>query len=185
MEAIQTALYEDPLAIYISLGCIGTIGLIYFGFQRTFRSARPLIFTIFAAAAVFAISTLVVTEREKIVAVCDQIAAAINEDRPGDIDPFIAEDFIGPGRTTPLARRPDTGYIAQQIKIYQVTSVKYRILKLDLREGAADMRVFTNVVGGRLPITRMIWDVTWLKRSDRWLIQKIDYHVGQHSGQDR
>ncbi len=185
MEAMQTALFEDPLAIYIGLGCIAAIGLVYFGFQGTFKSARPLFFAIFAAAAVFAISTLVVTEREKIVSVCDQIAAAINEDRPGDVGRFLDENFSGPGKKTPISRKAASGHIAHQLKYYQVTSVKYKTLKLDLRSGAADMRVYTDVVSGKLPVTRLLWDVTWIKRSDRWLIQKVDCGLGQYSAQDR
>jgi len=185
METIQTALYEDPLVIYIGLGCIGALGLICFGFKRTFKSARPLFLAILAAAAVFAISTLVVTEREQIVAVCDQIALAINDDRPGDVEPFIDETFIGLGKKMPISKKAAAGHIASQIKSYQITGVKYKILKLDILEGAADMQVRTDFVSGKLPIRRLEWDVTWIKRSDKWLIQKVNSRLGLYSAQGR
>ena len=78
MEALQTALFENPLGIYIALAIVAVLGLISYQNWRTFKSAWLTIVALIAGATVFTVSTLVVTDREKIRAACDEIAKALN-----------------------------------------------------------------------------------------------------------
>ncbi|MBT3200110.1 MAG: hypothetical protein HN350_09355 [Phycisphaerales bacterium] len=171
MESIQTALFEEPLTIYIVLGIIAIVGLVIFRRQRTRKSARTLLFALASAAVVFAISTLVVTDREQIRAAVDEIGLAINSDNVQAVERFIDDDFSA---TSPYSTRAKAiHWIKRNIKQYEITNVTLKILSLDITNDQAEMQIISDVNTKTIPLMRFPWDVKWTKRSGQWRILNV------------
>jgi len=185
MEAIETAFFEDPTPIYIALASIAVLGLVVFAFQGKFKSAWPTYLAIAAGIAVFAISESVVTQRERIVEVCDKIAAAVNNQAVEDIGPFLDKDFIGPEKGKTQGRQKALRLFAEQLKYYQVKSASYKILELEIDRDIAKMLVQTDIRSEVIPLMRVQWDVTWIKQADQWLVQKACARLGEYSSPNR
>ena len=144
MESIQTALFEEPLVIYIILGIIAIVGLVIFKKQRTRKSARTLLLALASGAAVFAISTLVVTDREQIYAATDEIALAINSDNIQSVERFIDDDFAAKG---PYATRAKAiRWIKHNIKQFEITNVTLTIISLDIPSDQAEMQIISDII---------------------------------------
>jgi hypothetical protein len=168
MEALQTVLFENPLGIYIALAVFGALGLVSYQNLRTIRSARPTTFALVAAAAVFAISTLVVTDREAILAKSDDIAIAINTGDLIALEFSLADDFAGPDKYP--TRKKAISWLAKNIEKYEITSVKFKVLDLEVRDDLATMSLQTDVSSELVSPMRLNWLVVWAKRSAGWVV---------------
>lgn len=172
MEALKTALFENPLGIYIALAIVGASGLVSYQTWRTLRSTWPTAVALVAGAMVFAVSTLVVTDREKIRATCDEIAEAISSRNTVVVEFFLDKDFAGwrQARTRKKAIRWITGNLEE----YRVTSVEFKILDLNVRDDLATMLVRSDITSETFPAMRLNWRVVWIKRSTGWLVYKVN-----------
>ena len=171
MEALKIALFENPLGIYIALAMIGALGLVSYQNWRTFKSAWPTVVALVVGAAVFTISTLVVTDREQIRAACEKIANATSSRNTVIVEFLLDKDFTGLSETqTPgnAIRRLDS-----ELKTYRVTDVRYKILELNVRNDMATMLVRSDITSETVPAMRMNWRIIWIKRSTGWLVYKV------------
>jgi len=169
MEAVETALFENPTAIYVILGFFAVVGLINFGFKGTARSACLVYIAILAGAAVWGISTWVVTDREQIRAACGQIAEAVPKGDMSAFEQFLDAEFVGPRERS---RKQAIDWLTKQMKETAVTSVRYRMLELEIDAGRAETQIRTDIVTNPPPGVRMEWEATWIKRPDGWRILK-------------
>jgi hypothetical protein len=171
MESLQTALFEDPTGIYISLAIVAAVGLVGYKSWGTFKSLCPTLMALSAGGMVFAISTLVVTDREKILAASDAIALAINSNDMAGLELFLDEQFIGP----PVCetRTQAMQLIARTIKEHKITSVKFNVLELNPRDDLASMLLGTDIASDNFPLVRLHWRIVWAKRSIGWRIYKV------------
>ena len=160
MEALQTALFEDPLGIYIALSIVAVLGLVSFLTWRTLKSAWPAAAALLAGAAVFAISTLVVTDREQIRTNCDEMIKAVNSRNMLIVEHFLDKDFAGQGRYE--TRKQAIARLARDLKEYGITGVKHRILDLNVRDDLATMAVCSDITSKRIPAMRLHWSVIWI-----------------------
>jgi hypothetical protein len=170
MEALKTALFENPLGIYIALAVFGALGLVSYQNWRTFRAAWPTTFALIAAAVVFSISSMVVTDREAILIKSDDIAEAINRGDSITLEYSLAKDFSGPDKYP--TRKKAISWLTKNIEQYEITSVKFMVLDLDVRDDLATMSMQTDVSSETFPTVRMNWQVIWTKRSAGWLVFK-------------
>ena len=171
MEALQTALFENPLGIYIALAIVAALGLVSYQNWRTFRSAWPTAVALVAGAMVFAVSTLVVTDREKIRAACDDIAEAINNRNTVVVEFLLDKDFVGLDQTQ--TRKKAIRRLIRNLEEYEVTGLEYKILDLNVRDDLATMLVRSDITSKTFPAMRLNWRVVWIKRSTGWLVYKV------------
>jgi hypothetical protein len=171
MESLQTALFEDPTGIYISLAIVAAVGLVGYKSWGTFKSLCPTLMALSAGGMVFAISTLVVTDRENILAATDAVALAINSNDLAGLELFLDEQFIGPPacETRPQAMQS----IARTIKKHKITSIKLNVLELNPRDDLASMLLGTDIASDNFPLVRLYWRIVWAKRSIGWRIYKV------------
>jgi len=171
MEALQTALFENPLGIYIALAIVAVLGLISYQNWRTFKSAWLTIVALIAGATVFTVSTLVVTDREKIRAACDEIAKALNNRNMLIVEHFLDRDFTGQGRYK--SRKQTLARLARDLKDYRITSVELKILNLNARDDLATMLVRSDIKSKTIGAIWLKWRVVWIKQPKGWLVYKV------------
>ncbi len=162
------------MGIYVGLAFIAVMGLVNYGFQGTFRSASAVYFAIIVGAAVWGVSTWVVTDREQISAACDQIAGAANTGGDMDVmERLLDEEFTAPAQSRTRNRKDIVKWLKKQIHEYDVKKVNYKILELNLLRDHADMLIQTDVTCIITPLVRMHWEVEWIKQPDGWKVLKI------------
>jgi len=171
MDALQTALFENPLGIYIALAIVAALGLVSYQNWRTFKSAWPTVIALIAGAMVFTVSTLIVTDREQIRANCEKIVKAVNNRNMLIVEHFLDKDFAGQGRYE--TRKQAITRIDRDLEEYRVTGVAYRILDLNVRDNLATMVIRSDITSKTIPTMRLNWRVIWIKRSKGWLVYKI------------
>ncbi len=199
MESIKIALLEDPLCIYILLA---VAELVLAGLWRS-RRARPqgckalaacLLAPIALAGVVFAVETLVVTDREQITAALTEMADSVDgEDKSaGAVQTLrryideravvdLGDDFGGMGLNLTRA----VGAARIMIEQYDLRKVTIRKLKVDFPEGqssdAGQLRAetsFTSVFSfdspelGKRPMA-LKWNLVWIKRRQGWRVQRV------------
>jgi len=170
MDPLQTALFENPLGIYIALAIFGALGLVSYQNWRTFKSLWPTVIALIAGAMVFAVSTLIVTDREQIRANCAEIAKAVNSRNMLIVERFLDKDFAGQGRYPTRDKAIDR--LARDLEEHRVTGVELRILNLNARDQLATMLVRSDVTSDTIPVMRLNWRVIWIKRPTGWLVYK-------------
>jgi len=171
MDPLQTALFENPLGIYIALAIVAVLGLVSYQNWRTFKSLWPTVIALIAGAAVFTVSTLIVTDREQIRASCAEIVQAVNNRNMLIVEHFLDRDFAGEGRYE--TREKAIARLARDLEEYRVKGVEYRILKLNARDDLAIMAIRSDVRSETIPVMRLNWSVVWIKRSEGWLVYKV------------
>ena len=171
MEALQTALFENPLGIYIALAIVAALGLVSYQNWRTFKSAWPTAIALVAGAVVFTVSTLVVTDREKIRDNCEKIVNAVNGRNMLVVEHFLDKDFAGEQQYQ--TRDKAIRRLACNLDDYRVTGVKHKILDLNVRDNLATMVVRGDITSETIPVMRLNWRVIWIKRSRGWLVYKV------------
>lgn len=177
METLQTALFENPLGIYIALAIVGLLGLISYKSFRTLKSAWPAWGALAAGAAVFAVSTLVVTDREKIQIACDEIVQAVNDRDMVALEQFIDEDFSGmeylSGTREGLTRKEALRRLNRDLEEVKVTKVTLTILDLKVDDKRANMLVQSDIASKTIPFVRLKWRVEWIGRSATWRVARV------------
>lgn len=171
MDPLQTALFENPLGIYIALAIVAAMGLVSYQNWRTFKSLWPTVIALIAGAVVFTISTLIVTDREQIRDNCEKIVRAVNNRNMLIVEYFFDRDFAGEGRYE--TRKKTIARLARDLEEYRVKGVEYQILKLNAKSDLAIMVVRSDVTSETIPVMRLNWSVVWIKRSKGWLVYKV------------
>ncbi|MDP6636309.1 MAG: hypothetical protein QGG42_15520 [Phycisphaerae bacterium] len=184
MEALKIALFENPLGIYIALAIIAILGLVSYKIWGTLKSAWPTGLALIVGVAVYAISTLVVTDREKIRAACDEIAQSVNIKDVAGVERFLDKDFSG--RDQYETRKKAVQWLRRSLKEYGITNVAFKILSLNIQDDLATMVVLGIIESDILPRMWTKWRVVWRKRSTGWLVYKArGFHEGPGSTEDQ
>lgn len=77
METIKQLLFESPLAIYVALFFFEAICLLVLWRQRSRRALVAAVLPLVLAGAVFALSSLVVTQRERLMTALESLRDAV------------------------------------------------------------------------------------------------------------
>lgn len=169
MEALKTALFEDPLWIYVALGAVEAILLLRWRARGTGRIDHALLVAPILAGFVFTTAALVVTDREQIRAACDEIARAVNRRELAPVARYLDSEFAGAFHTPDSAIRQ----LGNEIKRHDVTNVRFKIMDLDFMEDQAFMKLRTRVTAA-LGSASLNWRISWIKRPDGWRIIHVD-----------
>jgi len=170
MESLKTVLFEEPLGAYVALTVIALLGLVSYLNWRTMRSAWPAWLAIIAAAAVFTLSTLVVTDREQISALCDEAERTINSRDMAGLGLLMDDKFAGQNQFS--TRNKALKWIESQLEEHEITSVKLRVVDMKVKDDLATTLIRSDIASRTVPAIRLRWRVVWMKRPDGWLVSK-------------
>ena len=182
MDSLKTALFENPLGIYIALGAAEVVLLLIWRARRTKRSAAALAAGPILAGIVLLVAALVVTNREQIQSACDEIAEAVNHRDLASVERHLDEDFAGPYQPTEkLIRLADNA-----IRQYNLNTISLRILNLEFTDRQAIMKLrtwFRVGTTGDEEIGHAVldWKIFWIQRPDGWRIIEVDRPIRARS----
>lgn len=170
MDTITTALFEDPIWIYVVLGVIEAALVARWWGQPERRATIGLLVPLVLAGAVFFISRAVVTDRERVRAATWAIIQDIQDGNTDVLAEYLDDEYRGFSGTKPQAVEACRLAIGR----YGLRAVTVRQMEVQLVGRTAQMRVTTLIVpskrqaGGR-PV-RLKWDVRWANRPQGWRI---------------
>jgi len=169
---MSETLFESPTYVYLSL-VFAELVLAAIWYERRSRNwAKALLIPVALAATVVTVERLVVTEREKIVAVTEDIVEAVNSRQLRRIGGHLDEGFA---LRSPWMSADKAGLVEstdRALRTYAVRKVKLRKLDVEVTGDTARMRANTFVYFGResaRPIA-LIWDVVWVKAPAGWKV---------------
>ena len=164
MDPIRSALFEDPLGVYLILGGIAAILLVVWLTVRTRKAAAAVAVPVALAIAVAVVSTCVVTERERIVEAMEEIAADLESGSVDVLASRVADDYsgVGGGRAEALRK------CRRSIDTLGLREIAVRDVQVDVKGDGARMKVKTLILANRPG--NLLWHVQWVKRGGRWWI---------------
>ncbi len=165
---------EEPWAVYLLLGIAEIVLAIIWYERRTRRCAFLLAVPPSLAVAVFAIATLVVTDREQIIAAADQICSEISR---GDFDAVgsrLDDDFSGywlDKQAALVAGKAAAGEFG--IAGVSITQKEVTVAGRNATMQAMTVITFRHPGETREQRTALVWDIGWVKRDGKWLIRTV------------
>lgn len=168
-------LFERPLSIYIALVFISLILGVFWVTSRNKKLLLAILIAVVLGGIVGLVAHLVVTDREIIIAAAKDIAQCVQDKQYDRILPHIDEDFRG----RILDRRISKGTIAaiarSSVRQHSVLTIKFTRGEVEINGDTAEMDCRTMIIYGKENAkSPLSWDVTWIKRDDRWLVKSLD-----------
>ena len=179
MESLRSALFEDPLYVYVLLGVALLVLAVRFHGKRTRGRAAALLVPLALGLGAFLTQRAVVTDREQIVAAFHEIAADLEQGRTDALDQYLDDDYIGfelagLGVTKANAVRQAKWAIKQ----HGAPRVKFTRLRADVGSDAATADVETVMdfagAGPGPSSVPLIWKIEWVRRGGGWKIHRAD-----------
>ena len=168
--------FENPLYVYVALA-LSEVVLVALFFERRSRRAACLLLVPAALAGVVAlVAHLVRTDREKIIAAARDIADAVEAGQFDRIAAHLDDDFSASldGRTVTKAQT--VAVCTTVVKRWDITAVTFHNVTVEVTGDRAKMHLTTFIsfkaAGPRR--TGVIWDVRWIRRSDKWLLLEAE-----------
>lgn len=174
---MSSILFEDPTPLYVVLGLAELVLLIIWYRTRTRRSAFALAIPVSAAALLALIASVVVTDREHIVASIEQIVADINR---GDIrsaaiyldEDYSIEEGVEGVEADDVIEKAETA-----MRDFGVQDVEIIDLSVTIDGSSATAKISTKIhmnnraAGeGNIPVH---WTIEWIKRPQGWRIVHV------------
>ena len=170
VNTITTALFEDPIWIYIALAAMLAALVALWRVRPGRRAAIGLLVPPVLAAAVFIVSAAVVTDRERITAAARAIAADVRAGKTDVLAEYLDEAYRGFCGTKPQAVKVCEAAIA----CYGVRVLTLRRLEVQPDGLSAEMQATTLIVVARSHAAgrrvQLNWNVRWAKRPQGWRI---------------
>jgi len=181
MDTIQSVLFEDPTSLYVLLGVVELIFLVMWFKRRTRAWAVRLAVPAAVAAALFALSSLVVTDREYITnamhEIADDCGAGSVEAAGKYLDAAAIVSLPDPYGGEQLTRDKALAGGRLALKAMRVRHVRYVRLTVKVDGEKATVNASTLIQYGRSTgeggATGLIWDIEWAETPDGWRIMRV------------
>lgn len=180
METLKHALFEDPSNLIAACVVAEIVLFLVWRSRRSRKLALSLLIAPVLAGVFFLTAKLVVTDREQINTICDDISLSVSEQNVRSVSKYVDGDFSGPYLSTERALQ----MAERALKSLEINSMAGNIQKLDISDGQASMEIRTSFFSqlfGRSIIVD--WDVDWVKRNDSWKISKLSNYRLYKPGQ--
>jgi len=176
METLKVTFFEDPLVVYIILGAVA-VGLTV-RWRTAARSGRwlatGLLILAILAGGIFAMETLVVTDREQIRLALKDIAESVPAGRIEHAMTYLDEKYFGWGKFKPgavlAAKVALARYDIQKVSLFGDPAIEIDGKLAKCKVGA----MITYKVKGEPARHPMAWRVKWIKRPEGWRIQQAE-----------
>ena len=183
MDTVRTALFEEPLYVYLALAVAELVIAVLWHERRSMRLAAALIVPPALAGIVFAAATLVVTDREAILSAAGEIARDVAAGRSDAARKYLDDDFLAYYRGRRLGRSEAIEIARAERERYSIETIKLTNESVEVRDDVAEMRVtavmnFGADIGGRRSVP-VVFLLRWIRTPEGWLISEADdIHVG-------
>ncbi len=181
---MKALFFEDPFWLYgLLLVAAAVLGTVWWRTRERAHALRLLI-PVGLAGVVFAVSTLVVTDREKIQAATEALVSSVKAGRLDAFETYLDRDFRGHFRGRAM-NRDQTLQEARQI-LTQAGVGDVDIKKNDIEVKGPDARQRLQVLvdyhgpgaRGRLPV---LFQIHWIRTEQGWRIYEVaepEFRVG-------
>jgi hypothetical protein len=172
MDTLKRLFLEDPTTVYVLFALIELVAIVVWYRQRSRRSLIALAVPVVLGGAVFALDSLVVTDREELQKAVRQIADAFEQRRVDTVLDYLDDEYSGfAGNKAQAVDRARS-----ELRLERIESIRLSYNQLTVRERFAEMTVTsviktTSSAGGRA--VALQWKVEWVKRSAGWRIIHI------------
>jgi hypothetical protein len=174
METLGRTFFEDPLYVYIALVFAELVLAAIWYERRSRRWAMLLLAPVVAAGAVFAVSTLVVTDREQILAAAARIARDLEGGSVAAAQEYLDDEYRGVG----MDKQGALALGRTAIQTYHIRSIRFTRMNVEVASRRARMRAATIIEiaarefgSGQAPL---VWEVRWIKRKAGWRIIDVE-----------
>ena len=176
MDALKHAFFEDATYVYVALIFAELAIAAVWHEVRKRWAAILLIVPPVLAGATFLVERVVVTDREKIVAATEEIAASVETGRLDAILPHLHEDFRARVAGVPLTKPMVEAAVRSRLVRYEIQSVNLHRMEVEIEGDRARMHVNTIFRYGPEGAQRyaLVWDLRWERVGERWLILDVD-----------
>jgi hypothetical protein len=173
VENLKTTFFEDPTYVYVGLVLI-EIGLaaVWHG-RRSGRLLAALAGPPVLAAAVFALSSLVVTQREEIIAAAKEIAEDLTSGGYAALERYLDEGFAGRFEAVDIDKAAAVEAARTNIRSYGVSQVLVKRTDVQVEGSYATMDVQTLIVWGDGRRTPIHWTLLWARLPEGWRIREL------------
>ena len=186
MEWLKTAVFENPVYLYLALACAEMVLVFLWRAGKTWRTAAAMAVPILLAGAVFVVEAVVVTDREQITAALREIvrdagargqAASEFQVLATYLDQNVQVDLAGHGganldkdRLLTRARA-----VAKQFNLRRVELVRPEV-QIDEQKARVSFGTIVSYAHktfgeGRASIR---WQLHWAKKGGAWRIVRVD-----------
>jgi len=166
--------FESPLYVYAALGLAELVLAVFWYERRGRKFALAMVVPPVLAAGVALVAHLVVTDREQIESAAQDIANAIEQRRvdriPGHFDDAFTARVAGMTITKPQV----VAVCNSNVQKWDVSRVVFHKVSVEVSGSRAAMHLTTFLTYGQGSRTGLIWDLTWIKRGERWLILEVE-----------
>jgi len=181
MGGLHVLLLEKPFWLYVGLGLLEFVFLAVWRERRSRRTAWLLLVPVVLAGAVAAASTLVVTDREHILAGCRAIAADIVAGRTDALSHYLDDEAVvtlgAEYGATDQRKDRCIAHAAAILTRYRITNVRFGKARITVAERRGQVAVITTIdfegpgLGpGR---TMLKWGLVWVKRRAGWRMFRV------------
>lgn len=170
---MKTLFFEDPFWLYGLLVLVEGVLLVIWRRQRTQRSALRLLVPPALAALIFAVATLVVTDRERITAAAHEIAKDVTAGQTTVLEKYLDKDFHMTLNGKPLGKAGTLERARKAMSKSRITKVEIKRLQIEVSGGTATLRMITAIRvegGGFRGGVPLVWNLRWIKRGRSWRI---------------
>ncbi|HDY64916.1 MAG TPA: hypothetical protein ENH84_01630 [Phycisphaerae bacterium] len=172
MDTLKRLFLEDPTWVYVILAVVGLILAATWYRRRSGRYGWGLIVLVVLGGIVFALDSVIVTDREQIRQTVREIAVEFAQGSFDTARKTIDEDYYG-------LRNNKAGLLAfgeAESKRERVKSVKITRCRINVVGRRAEMKITTVIhlsdeMGGGA--VSFLWKVNWVKRPEGWRIEKL------------
>ena len=170
---MSALLFENPFWLYVLLIVAEGVLLGIWRQKRDAKSLRRLLIPPAIAALLFALSSLVVTDREKILEATGEIAKGFNAHSTEALGRYLDDDFHLQLSGQSLDKKATLAKARDGLRQAGLRKLEIKKTKIDVNGAHATMRMLTVVTlqgsfaRGTFPI---IWQLKWVKRGKHWKI---------------
>jgi len=176
---LQSLLFERPVALSIVLLATLLVMSVIWSRRRTRGSRNTLLACLAAAPMLLVLQAVVRTDRERIIALCDDVAAAVEL---GDVNAFaahIADDFLaGAGTHAPVTRDDLLAGFNDAVTRYHPEDIRLGQLEVTVDGDAATVELVAtarvSISGSTLARVPSRWRLRLARRGDAWLIVEVE-----------
>lgn len=184
MDSVRATLFENPLYVYIvlALGWAVLIGI--WRARRTRRCAWSLAAPPILAGIVLVVSTLVVTDREQILAAARDIATNFERGDMAEIVRHLDEDFTATLEGQTIGKPAVEAVCSRARQRYSITEIRFHRPQVQVNGGSAAMSLITIIkfeFEGASGLTSLRWEIRWVKKGGSWKILRVQEPVREFS----
>lgn len=174
MESIRYILFDDPSWLIIALAVLEAVAVALWWQGRSLRWSVGMAFPVVLAGGVYALERYVVTDRERIVAACEEIATMAERGQLREAaERYLAEDFSGRFAGAELDKRGVLLRLRTATVLGILEGVTLRDPRLEFGDDGAVLTVGTTFRFKESRRDFWDWELHWRETSEGWRIDRL------------